>query len=253
MKTRSKTASILALCLAWSAAAGADEAWSHAFGGGFYYQPKFPGADSSYLQPLPYFDVRYGDHLFVNAEQGLGVQTGSQQDSWLSASVGPDLTRRDQSDDSRLRGLGDVHYTGRLWLQGGASFRNLTASATLGRDLFHKGQGSIADFELYAHEYPAERLEIDHGVAWRWADAEYTRSFFGVDAQQSLRSGLRPYAAGSGIASAGLFVSMRYAFDANWMLVSRLDWTRLEGDAVDSPVTESRDRLSLGLFLVYAL
>lgn len=241
------------LCLCWAGAAAAEETWSHSFGVGVYDQPKFPGADANYAQPLPYFDVRYGDHLFFNAVQGLGVQIGSPQDRWLSASLGPDLTHRDQSDDARLAGLGDVHYTGRLWLQAGSSFQRFTATATLGRDLFHEGQGTVADLEFYARAYPTETLEIDHGLAWRWADGEYTRTFFGVDSQQSLRSSLPQYAAGSGIASAGLFVRLRYALAADWMLVSNLDWTRLEGDAVDSPITESRDRFSLGLFLVHVI
>lgn len=239
------------LCLAWTGAARADDAWSYALGAGILDHPKFPGADSSYTQVLPYFDVHYGDRLFFDAVQGLGIKTSAREDCWLSASIGPDLTHRNESDDPRLTGLGDVHYTGRLWLRAGSSFRRFTATATLGRDLFHKGQGTIADFEFFAHHYPADALEIDDGVGLRWADGEYTRTFFGIDAQQSLQSGLPQYAAGSGIASVEAFVRLHYALTANWVLVSNLSWNRLEGDAVDSPITESRDRFTLGVFAVY--
>lgn len=241
----------LFLGLAWMGTAWADDAWSYALGGGIYEHPKFPGADSGYAEPLPYFDIRYGEHLFFNALQGLGVKTSGREDCWLSASIGPDLTRRSESDDPRLQGLGDVHYTGRLWLQAGASFRRYTASVTLGRDLFHEGQGTIADFEFFAHHYPLDTLEIDDGVGLRWADGEYTRSFFGVDAGQSQQSGLPQYAAGSGIASLQAFLRAHYALSANWILVTNLAWNRLQGDAVLSPITESRDRFTVGVFLVY--
>lgn len=241
----------LFLGLAWMGTAWADDAWSYALGGGLYDHPKFPGADSGYAEPLPYFDIRYGDHLFFNALQGLGIKTSGRADGWLSASIGPDLTRRNESDDPRLRGLGDVHYTGRLWLHAESSFRRFTATATLGRDLFHEGQGTVADFELFAHHYPADTLEIDDGVAVRWADGEYTRTFFGVDAGQSLQSGLPQYAAGSGIASVGAFLRLHYLLGSNWVLATNLGWNRLEGDAVHSPITESRDRFTVGLFLVY--
>lgn len=251
MATRSTLICALFLSLAWTGAAHADESLSYALGGGALDHPKFPGADSNYTQLLPYFDAHYGDHLFFDAVRGLGVKTAGREDCWLSASIGPDLTHRDESDDPRLRGLGDVHYTGRLWLQAGASFHRFTATATFGRDLFHKGQGTVADFEFYAHHYPLDRLEIDDGVAVRWADGEYTRTFFGVDAEQSLQSGLPQYAAGSGPASVGAFLRAHYVLTSHWVLASNLSWNRLEGDAVRSPITEARDRFTLGVFLVY--
>ncbi|HLZ98390.1 MAG TPA: MipA/OmpV family protein [Steroidobacteraceae bacterium] len=231
---------------------GSSDAWHVvAAGGGVYDGPKFPGSDSNRVLPLPYFDIRHGDNWFLNALDGLGVRTSGHQDWWLSLSAGPDLTHRNESDDTRLTGLGDVHYAGRVWAKSGYSFRHFTAAASLGTDITGKGQGTIADFEFFDHHYPGDRWEIDDGTGLRWANAEYTRTFFGVSAQQSAQSGLPQYSTGGGLASVDAFVRVRHAITDHWMLVSSLTWTRLEGDAVDSPITESRNRFSLGVFVVY--
>jgi outer membrane protein len=233
---------------------GADSSdpWQVAVGGGVYDSPKFPGSDSDHALPLPYFDIRYGDNWFLDAVDGLGFKAGGNENGWFSLSAGPDLTHRNESDDSRLTGLGDVHYAGRVWVKSGYSFRRFTATAAVGTDITGKGQGSIAEVEFFAHHYPSDRWAIDDGTGLRWANAEYTRTFFGISAQQSAQSGLRQYSAGSGLASVDAFVRVRYAITDDWMLVSRLTWTRLEGDAIDSPITESRNRLSLGVFVVHS-
>ena len=222
-----------------------------AVGGGVYDQPKFPGNSANYAMPVPYFDIRHGNNWFLNAVDGFGIRTGGDPDRWLSLSIGPDLTHRNESDDPRLTGLGDVKYAGRLWAKASSSFKRFTATATVGTDITGKGQGTIADFEFYARRYPGDRWEIDDGTGLRWANAEYMRTFFGVTAQQSLQSGLPQFSAGSGIASVDAFFRVRYAVNDHWMVVSRLQWTRLEGDAVDSPITESHNRISAGLFVVY--
>lgn len=225
--------------------------WNVALGGGIYDHPKFPGSNANNASPVPYFDIRYGNNWFFNVMDGLGIKTSGNPNCWLSLSVGPDLTHRDMSDDPRLTGLGDVKYAGRVWAKSGSSFKRFTATTTIGTDITGKGHGTIADFEFYAHHYPSDRWEIDDGTGVRWANAEYMSTFFGVTAQQSLSSGLSQYSAGSGITSVDAFLRARYAITNDWMLVYRLQWARLEGDAVNSPITESRNRLSFGVFVVY--
>ena len=225
--------------------------WNVALGGGVYDHHKFPGSNANNASPVPYVDIRYGNNWFFNSVDGLGIKTSGDSNCWLSLSVGPDLTHRDMSDDPRLTGLGDVKYAGRVWAKSSSSWKRFTATTMIGADITGKGQGTIADFEFYAHHYPSDKWEIDDGTGFRWANAEYMGTFFGVSAQQSLSSGLPQYSAGSGITSVDAFFRVRYAITNDWMLVYRLQWTRLEGDAVNSPITESRNRLSFGVFAVY--
>src|SRR5260370_21220045 len=77
---------IAALAIAWGALTGVllpsdaraedrnatapNDPWSAALGGGVWVLPSYPGSDSTYAQPLPYFDVHY-DPFFLVPGDGL--------------------------------------------------------------------------------------------------------------------------------------------------------------------------------------
>ena len=85
-------------------------------GGGVVSMPKFPGAHSQRILALPFVSASYG-RFFIGADPGAaslgGVGVNLYLDSrWrLATALSAGLSRRKESDDPRLQGLGDVDRT----------------------------------------------------------------------------------------------------------------------------------------------
>jgi outer membrane protein len=75
------------------------------------------------------------------------------------------LRQRLQSDDDRLRGLGDVRRTARAEFQAGYAADCFTAKGDVASDIAHRGQGTIVDLSLTAHRVVLGRLQVESGVA----------------------------------------------------------------------------------------
>ena len=73
-------------------------------------------------------------------------------------------------------------------------------------------------------------------------NGEFTDTYFGVSEGESLSSGYAPYDAGGGIYAARLSVEARYEFLPDTLLMGRFTYSRLLGDAADSPIVHERNQ-----------
>jgi outer membrane protein len=242
----------------WPAATRATDAnatdangpWSAALGGGAWVHPRFPGSDSTYAQPLPYFDVHYG-RLFLVTGDGLGAYLFHTQGAWAAVSIAPELRQRRESDEERLRGLGDVRRTARAEFQAGYAAGCFTAKGDVATDIAHRRQGTIVDLTLATH-YPAfGRLQVESGVAAQWANRLFNDSFYGVTPAQSVATGLPQYSPGSGMDEIRVFLGARFAIDRHWLAVGRVAAVHLTQKASDSPIVERRNHGEFQLFAAY--
>jgi outer membrane protein len=250
---------IVAVALVWggltaSARAQVDSAaepgapWSAVFGGGVWVHPRFPGSDSSYAQPLPYFDVHYG-RLFLVTGDGLGAYLFHSDGAWAALSIAPELRERRESDEERLRGLGDVRRTARAEFQAGYAADCFTIKGDVATDIAHRGQGTVVELTLAAHHTVLGQLQVENGFAAQWANRLFNASFYGVTAAQSVTSQLPEYSPGSGLGELRVFLGASYAINRRWLAVGRVAAVHLAQKMSDSPVTERRN---YGEFLLFA-
>jgi len=253
IKHRLPTLFALALLLTPGLAAAAEpgDPWQVALGAGLSTRPQYPGSDDTRLQPLPIFDISYRNRWFLRSSDGLGAYLVRGENCWISASVTPDLTRRRETDDTRLRGLGSVHETARAMLKAGYRLGWLSGTVAASSDIAGQRQGTLLDFELDARQALTERLQFEGGIGARWANRQYNSSFFGIDAQQSAASGLPQYAAGSGFSDLRAFVGASYGIDQHWSASARITAARLVGDDAGSPITERKLFTGFAAFAVY--
>ena len=87
------------------------------------------------------------------------------------------------------------------------------------------------------------------GVSATWADGDYMESYFGVSPAQSSASGHSRYKPKAGLKSVDLEAGVIYPFAGNWAVNAQVGYSRLSGDAADSPIVRDAGRLSGGLFL----
>ena len=64
------------------------------------------------------------------------------------------------------------------------------------------------------------------------------QSYFGVSGAQAARSRNRAFQAESGFADVGLEANLNYAITEHWMMFGTLGYSRLLGDAADSPLVD---------------
>jgi outer membrane scaffolding protein for murein synthesis (MipA/OmpV family) len=95
--------------------------------------------------------------------------------------------------------------------------------------------------------WPWERLRVGFAATTTYASDRYNEAYFGIDAENALRSGLDPYRAKGGIKDIGLTVNATYQWTDHWGLTGTAGVTRLLGDAADSPIVKDAGSATQGL------
>ncbi|WP_053064240.1 MipA/OmpV family protein [Caballeronia mineralivorans] len=234
-----------------------NDKWHFTVGAGVFSEPKYPGASDRKFQPVPLLGASYGRYFIgasPDAETPLGLGAYLYRDShWrVGAVVSYDFIKpRKESDDSHLRGLGDIDRTAHASVFVNYTLAWLTARSSVSTDIGGKHQGTTATVDLEAKYSPIERLTLTAGPGLTWASSQYEQTFYGVTAAQSALSGLRQYSPKSGISSVRFSVGASYRLTDHWNVGTRVTASNLRGDAGNSPVVEKKDQIFYGAFASY--
>lgn len=170
--------------------------------------------------------------------------------------LGPVLGWRfGRSEDAadRLRGLGDVD--GGLVVGGYAGYRfgNIKPFVAYLRQVTGDDTGGLVRFGVESTFAVAQGVTVLATLGANYADKNYMGSFFSVTGAQSLASAaaLPVYGASAGIKDAHFGLSTSIPLTNRWSLMLSGRYTRLLGDAVDSPIVESPNQLFGGIGLTY--
>ncbi|HIC82686.1 MAG TPA: MipA/OmpV family protein [Kiloniellaceae bacterium] len=101
----------------------------------------------------------------------------------------------------------------------------------------------------------AERWRFGFDAGVTFASDDYAETYFGIDGADSARSGLSTFDAEGGLKDVVAEVSLGYAISERWGVIGRLEYTRLVGDAADSPVVDdegSPDQIFAGLAVSFS-
>lgn len=214
------------------------------------YSPDYPGSDDYDADADLVFFFRLGKFLiFDNDGIRIDILGGKR------IKLGPviKLTRgRNERANPALTGLGSIDQSVEL---GGFVRVELSQKTNL-RLRYRRGMsghnGDIVDLELNHLLYKRGALSIAGGIRANWAGAKVLRRFFGIDAEQSVRSGLPEFRLGSAVSNARLNLSGRWAFKRRWSLNGYVQYDRLLGRAADSPIVRdlgSPNGFATGIFL----
>jgi MipA family protein len=226
-------------CTAHAADTQPESDWKISVGPGMYIFPEFPGSSRLQVLPFPVQDISWKDRVFSQGPDVLGVNVLRSENYHLGASLSFDFQSRSASDDSRLKGLPDVHYGPKLRLFGDYTYWAFTGAAAVYQDIGGTGQGLTAMADLLVSA-PVGKALISMGPGLTWANATYTRTFFGVDQPQSVASGLPQYNTSSGLRDVHFNIDATYEFDKHWSANVAMVIGRLQRYAAGSPITERR-------------
>ncbi len=230
--------------------------WSITVGGGVLSTPSYPGAASSRVMPMPFFDVQYRQLLFLSPMSGLGINAVATPQVQAGVAVQPDFGRTASSAD-RLRGWGDVSPGADLKVFGMYSLGRIALLGDVRRQL-GAGNGTLIDGGVTGMLVHSRYLMLSATATVSWADGRYARAYFGVDGNQSaqaLAQGVRlpTFSAGAGLRDAALSLVAIVPIDDRWSVQTLVRAEVLLGDAAASPVTERRVQPTVGGLIAYRL
>ena len=160
---------------------------------------------------------------------------------------------RDDNDAERLRGLGDVDGG---FVGGGYAAYHLgpiTPFVSYHNQLTGDNTGALVRFGAEAELPTFGGGSMIASVGATYADQDFMDSYFSVTTAQSAASqaGLVAYDASSGIKDVFIGVTGDVPLTPEWSLKFSGRYSRLIGDAADSPIVEDENQFFGGLGLAY--
>jgi outer membrane protein len=100
--------------------------------------------------------------------------------------------------------------------------------------------GWTAGLNAFAMQPVARMVSLAGGVAFTYASENYMDEYFGVTADDSLASGLAVYTPGGGVRDARAWLVALVHLGPQWHVGAGVLYSRLVGDAADSPLVSDR-------------
>lgn len=231
--------------------------WVITIGAEARYLPKFEGADSMIVRPLPIIRVgRAGkEGRFRAPRDGATIALYDTEAFKLGPTFKLRQGRKESDDPGNLTGLGDVK-----WAVEVGAFAEYWPSEWLRtraevRQGFGGHHGVAADLTADVVYRATPQLTLSGGPRLSAGTAASFDPYFSIDAQQALLSGLPVFDARGGLRSYGAGAQARYAWTPQWATHMFIEYERLAGDAGNSPlVTQrgSRDQVQMGVGVTYS-
>lgn len=215
--------------------------------------PDYEGSDDYEAVPVPYLNWQ-GEHRYFNLT-GLTAKANLLGVDFIE--FGPRLHIRRKRDDVHNNQVDDMRSTDTAVEVGAfvaAKYQRWRAEAWVSQDVANAYNGQLAGAQG-SYTYPISASWVLKGaVNTTYASGRFMETYFGVDSEDSQRSGLREYNANAGFKDVGGDVALSYTGWERWGLTGVFSYDRLLNDAEDSPVTKVGDenQYVAGLFFAYS-
>lgn len=241
MITRKQLVAIVLSVFSVSALAQDDEPevpsgdeWRFTLGAGAGIAPEYRGADTYEAIPIPFVEARLG-RLFINPITGIGWHVVQTEQLTISPVVSYERGRDDVGDISDLEKVDDSAMAGVLvsWTPGPWQF-NTELATPVGGDL----EGVRLRSYLRYRGRLTKQLSYGFGPGATWANEKWNDALFSVSDEGAARSGLDAYNPDGAFLRASLNGRLTYHFTREWSISSIARYSRLFGDAADSPIVK---------------
>jgi outer membrane protein len=214
---------------------------------------EYPGADRRSVSIRPLGALRVGRLRFATSGGGALLDFGADSEiSGVSLDLLQSSSRwrlrtgmrisggRNSGDSDDLAGIPDVRRTllGRI----SASYAVTPAwnvGSTLSADLLGRDNGLFLSSGVDWRHRLTGSTEFRFGAGFTVANAVHMNSYYGVP--DSAGTERRPaYSAGASLKDAGVSIGLTTAISPSWIAFGGVSYTRLLGDAADSPLAHKQ-------------
>ena len=211
--------------------------------------PKYEGADTYQVTPGGVVDIRYRDIAFFSVGEGLGVNLLRGDTYRAGVALSYDLGRND-NDDSRICGLGDIDPAPEVKLFGQVFIMPVVLAIDIRRGIGGH-DGWIGDLGIYMPLIGTDSFVAFAGPSITLADQDYMDAYFGVSPGQAANSRLPRFQADAGFKNANFGATAICFISDNWLIIADAAVEQMLGDAARSPVTQSRTQFTFDLSIAY--
>ena len=236
--------------------------WHYNTGVAAISSPLYEGDDKNGFAIFPNIQVGYEDKFTASIGQGLNYRLWSSSLIQISA-VGRFRFPRQEDDGGSpflisgetddLLGLGDVDGSFEIGSRASLEWLFLTSFIEIRRGL--GGHGAVLGQASLGVKNNIGPLKIGLNYEWEWAEKAYAETYFGIDSNQSARSGLATYEAGGGLYRQGVQANLVLPIFYPWTYVLFASWKTLTSDIADSPLVKERgsdEQTVIGLVASYS-
>lgn len=218
--------------------------------------PSFSGSDRYVIRPAPLFDIRRAGtpRRFSSPRDGFGFGILESGAFRLGPTAKLQLPRK-ESDDIRLRGLGDVNWAVELGLFAEYWPAQWLRTRVEVRQGVGGHRGIVSDLTADIVHPVTRQLTLSAGPRVTLVSAAFNQPYFSINAVQAAASGLPVFDARGGLYSYGAGAQARYEWTPQWATHIFVEYERLTGDAGKSPLVVqrgSRDQTTVGLGATYS-
>ena len=230
------------------------DGWSFALGLGVEYETAYEGSDEFGLEVEPAGGLQWrdGDNIYFFAGEAIGWR-GVQQEIWLfEALVGfAEGRKENDSDDGRLKGLGDQDEGAELVFQARRAFDADWRYWLVGR-VVTGSDGNLGLFGVgrrFGDQLDGTGSEINLVAVVH--DSEYANKGFGIDATQAIASGLKETQLSGGLRSIGINYNFRNYLNDDWQIYGEGLFEYFASEVRESPLARGNYEAEIGVGFIY--
>jgi outer membrane scaffolding protein for murein synthesis (MipA/OmpV family) len=248
------------LLIAQSASVRADQAApadpSLMVGIGAVNTPRYSGSDQRQWQVVPLVQARDGA-FFFDSQKGLGYDLQADNGLYLEHTLGYNLGRSDDNNlwrdgSDKLKGMGNISAVANTAIAVGwqaTPWFSVEGKATLpltdSQGVQYQGSVTLLPWQTSTDTVALQTAAL-------FGDARYNNTFYGVNQQQSERSGYATYHSGGGFYGMQSSLTWNHQYSAQWgsMLIGNYTW--LGDKADDSPIVYRRNEFTAIAAITYS-
>jgi outer membrane protein len=216
--------------------------------------PDYEGSDDYRAVPWLFARVNWESGRYLYFEGATLKANLVSSPTWRLGPVVRYIPARVHVEDQKVDQLKNVDAAVMLGGFAGFDVDRCTAFIQVVQDVSGSNDGLVATLGVGYTVPIDDRTIVALTGTIDYASGEYMSTYFGIDAGDSVRSGLKTYNADAGIKDVGVGVLLQYyPWDHVGFRVAA-KYTRLVGDAADSPVVDDRgdeNQLLGGLMVTY--
>jgi outer membrane scaffolding protein for murein synthesis (MipA/OmpV family) len=244
------------LCYFGGAGLAQAEVENYSFGLGAGVVPDYEGSDDYEVVPVPFAEAVWSNNMYVRL-QGLKLMANVlPHDIFRLGPMANYRGDRDDVDDSAVDRLEKVDNAFELGAFAGVELDQWYARLEYLQDISDEHDGYLFTLAGGYNWQVEQNSTLSFGVSTTYADSDYMETYFGIDRDNALRSGLREFGADSGIKDVAFSLGLTHRFTENWGLRVLGLYKRLTDDAADSPITDDRgdrDQFLAGALVTYTI
>ena len=199
-------------------------------GAGVEYGPAYLGSDDQ--EASPWLILRNGSLSRPTPE-------GQTTDGFSVVPSFNYIGRRDPDDHKALTGMDNISAAGEIGARFGYDFGDTSSYVSL-RKGFGGNDGLRGEFGAKYRLDTTDRLTLWGKAEAKYGNDDFTQTYFGVTDAEAVTSRYSAYSPDGGIYAAAIGLEARYKLTDDYALLGEVNYTRLLGDAADSPLVESK-------------